>query len=941
MTIRSRWSEPVPRCSLQQWIFGSSQATLPDKKTFIDPERPDTHFLTKADYRLLAKRVALGLLDAGLQPGDRVLLFSGNTLYFPAVFLGVLMAGGIFSGANPTFVARELAYQLRDSGARFMVAAAGSLSTALEAADAVGLPRNRLYLFDEHGDAPADVARTDFVAASPRPPNDVGSGLPHWLDLVAGNLQRALVWDWTEPADPETTTCCLNYSSGTTGLPKGVEISHYAYVANCCGVVAVGNTAPDAAAQRQRTVGLCLLPLYHAFGQTYFIAQFAQQDVPVYVMPRFDFEKMLQHIQRFRITNLTLVPPIAVALSKHPLVKKYDLGSVETVGCGAAPLAEESVSAMQGLWPAGNVRVHQGWGMTEVTCTCLTWGPFTEGTGLSVGELVPNCAARLVNVDHDDGDGPPAGSGSKPTFITEPNTPGELWVTGPTLMRGYWRNPQATAATIHVDAAGIRWLKTGDIAYVDRYATGGTFYIVERRKELIKVKGHQVAPAELEAVLIERADVADAAVIGVHRNGQEHPRAYIVRVPGTAASAEDIAAWTAARVTSYKRLTGGVVFVEAIPKTPLVTGWAQSLYYSVTIRAGDPRPQPGTPRFAEHRRRIHILVVALYLAYTIYEADYDLRRAGSFYQDLGIPLTASERDVKARFRRLAALHHPDKAGAGGSNTADAVNAYFVHLKTAADTLLDPARRFAYDRFGPASVAWATATGGPQGRPRCSTVYDFVALGVRVLVPYYTIAAAVLYVLGLLGYLTWGRFERWLVLASVLVFELHTVTRPAHPRLLTSLINPLLVRFAPLHAPYLPFQAVALARKLSITTYIGFSQIGPLLGADTRNGQIVTGVGGGSSSGAAQQQNNNDPALLAALERLEATSRSLDADATRLLEMEMAPFVGQEEVLSNVRGKVKEWLVQNTIRADPMVRDAIGRSLQRRRTDAPAGARGSR
>ncbi|CAK7268342.1 hypothetical protein SEPCBS57363_003045 [Sporothrix epigloea] len=369
----------------------------------------------------------------------------------------------------------------------------------------------------------------------------------------------------------------------------------------------------------------------------------------------------------------------------------------------------------------------------------------------------------------------------------------------------------------------------------------------------------------------------------------------------------------------------------------LVTGWAQSIYYSITIRAGDPRPVPGTPRFAKHRRRIHMLVVTLYLAYTIYEADFELRRAGSFYRDLGVPLTATSREIKSRFRRLAALHHPDKAGPSASADESAINAYFVHLKLITDTLLDPARRFAYDRFGPVSVLWATNNSN-NGLHRCSTVYDFVAMGVRALAPYYTVAAAALYGLGMLGYLTWGGYERWLVLAAVLIFELHAITRPFHPYILTSLLNPLFALLAPQHGPYLPFQAIQLARKLSITTFIGFSQIGPLLGADTRSGQIV--ISDNERAGSTAKSSAPDPVLLAALERLETTSRSLEQDATRLLDMEMAPFVGQEEVLNNVRGKIKEWLVQNTIRADPMVRDAVGRSLQRRR-DAPAGAQGTR
>jgi acyl-CoA synthetase (AMP-forming)/AMP-acid ligase II len=175
--------------------------------------------------------------------------------------------------------------------------------------------------------------------------------------------------------------------------------------------------------------------------------------------------------------------------------------------------------------------------------------------GNAVGELVPNCRARLVDADGRD--------------INSSRTPGELWICGPTVMRGYWNKPQATDEAIVVDAEGKRWLRTGDIAYVDSYGPGALFYIVDRIKELIKVKGHQVAPAELEALLLERSDVADAAVIGVTIQHEEVPRAYVVRSPGTSASGEEIAQWLAAKVAKYKRLKGGVSFVEAIPKNPV------------------------------------------------------------------------------------------------------------------------------------------------------------------------------------------------------------------------------------------------------------------------------------------------------------------------------------------------------------------------------------
>lgn len=358
------------------------------------------------------------------------------------------------------------------------------------------------------------------------------------------------------------------------------------------------------------------------------------------------------------------------------------------------------------------------------------------------------------------------------------------------------------------------------------------------------------------------------------------------------------------------------------PTTQLVTGWTQTIYYSITIRAGDPKPRPGSPRFAEHRRRIHIFVVSLYLLYTIYEAAHEVRQSGSFYSDLSLPLDASDRDIKSRFRRLAAIYHPDKAA---GQDAETVNAYFVHLKTASDTLLDPARRFAYERFGPDVVQWAS-------QAKCVTVRDFVSRGGRMLVPYYAAAAAVMYALGLFGYLDWARYERWLVLAIMFVFELNTVMRPGRPALFEKVVDPVLRLYGRGDTPYLPFQIIALARKLCVTVYVALSQVGPMIGADTSSGQIVVG---GKKGG------NEEVLLEKNLDRLEQAAKGLDADTARLLEMEMTPFMGDAQVVGSMKGKMKEWLVQNTIRADPMVRDALGRAFQKRRMDAPAGAKGTR
>lgn len=343
-----------------------------------------------------------------------------------------------------------------------------------------------------------------------------------------------------------------------TGLPKGVEITHYNHVANGVGVVQLNKLAPDYDAKTGRAAALCFLPVYHAFSQGYFICCFPHERVPVYIMPSFDLVKMLSHISKFQITKLFAVPPILVLLSKHPLARAADLSSLEMVASGAAPLARDTQAEVSKLMPESYQNmVRQGWGMTEVTCTALGWDP-TRAAVAGVGELMPGCKARLVDLE----------SGEE---ILEPGMPGELYISAPTLMKGYWRNPDATRHVVTTDGAGTRWLRTGDIAYVSPgYEDGCLFHMVDRAKELIKVRGFQVSPSELGALLLERADVLDAAVIGILVSGDELPRAYIVPKPGHAHATEtEIQDWVAQRVAHYKRLKGGVAFVDAIPKNPV------------------------------------------------------------------------------------------------------------------------------------------------------------------------------------------------------------------------------------------------------------------------------------------------------------------------------------------------------------------------------------
>ncbi|KAF3009831.1 hypothetical protein E8E13_010345 [Curvularia kusanoi] len=543
MVIKSRWNFPTPQVSLPTYIFDSPHGELPKAPALISAKEPEKYFLSMEDYRLYAKRFASGLRRSGLNPGDRVLLFSGNTLFFPAVVMGAIMAEGVFTGANPTYIARELAYQLKDSGAKFLLCAEASLDTGIAAAKEAGLTADRVFVFDD-GTAIFDGRKVE---------KDTPLGhIRHWTELL-DTEQNGHTYAWPDLKTKEELdkVVALNYSSGTTGVAKGVMITHRNYVANCSQQIHMQEQSPTYKERLPKTRLLCFLPLYHAMAQAIFSVNAMKQRVPVYMMNKFDFLEMLTYVQKYRITDLVLVPPVVVAMAKHPATRKFDLSSVEKVSSGAAPLGREASQEFERLWPDGRVNVKQGWGMTEVTCAATTFNPAKYSASFSVGELVANCEAKIVLDDEGKVEAP---QGER----------GEIWVRGPNIMKGYWNKPDATRETFGPDG----WLKTGDVAYIDEEQN---FFIVDRKKELIKVKGLQVAPAELEAMLLDHPEVQDAAVIGVPHKGDEAPRAYIMPQnpdKATPELAEAIKAWLAERVSKFKRLEGGVHFIDAIPKNP-------------------------------------------------------------------------------------------------------------------------------------------------------------------------------------------------------------------------------------------------------------------------------------------------------------------------------------------------------------------------------------
>jgi 4-coumarate--CoA ligase len=352
-------------------------------------------------------------------------------------------------------------------------------------------------------------------------------GLPALTDLYRDPVDQT-------PVDPKTAVVVLPYSSGTTGLPKGVMLSHYNLVANLAQIKPV-------IPYDDGEVALAVLPFFHIYGMQVLMNGLLAEGVTIITLPRFDMQVALELIQDHKVTRFFAVPPIVLGLAKHPMVDNYDLSSIIQIFCGAAPLggdvADEASKRI-------NTDVVQGYGMTELSPVSHAT-PAGQGRSGSSGITVPNTECRVVDEEGNDRD---------------VNEEGELWVRGPQVMLGYLNNPDATRATIDADG----WLHTGDVA---RFDADGHMYIVDRVKELIKYKGFQVPPAELEALVVTHPAVADVAVIGIPDDeAGEIPKGYVVLKPGAEATAEDIQAFVAQHVATYKQLRV-IEFTDEIPKS--------------------------------------------------------------------------------------------------------------------------------------------------------------------------------------------------------------------------------------------------------------------------------------------------------------------------------------------------------------------------------------
>ncbi|MFK7915420.1 MAG: AMP-binding protein [Pseudomonadales bacterium] len=461
-----------------------------------------------SSYTYTALREAIhglagGLAARGIAPGKVVGLMAPNVPEYAVVFHGVAVAGATVTTINPTYGAEEVRHQLQDAGAVMLFTVPMFVETAMAAIQ--------------------ETAVSEIVVIG-----EASAGTTAMQTLFADPIEQV-------PVDVATATVVLPYSSGTTGLPKGVMLSHRNLVANIQQCI-------HAIRYQDNEVALAALPFFHIYGMQVLMNGLLSNGVTTITMPRFDMVEALQAVQDLGITRFFAVPPIVLGLANAPIVDDYDTSSIRQVFSGAAPLgAELAARAAQRL----GCEVVQGFGMTELSPVSHSTveGDYRPGTS---GVTVSNTESRIV--DPDSGADQPVGER------------GELWVRGPQVMTGYLNNPAATAETIDADG----WLHTGDIAIIDEH---GHMTIVDRMKELIKYKGFQVAPAELEALLITHPKVADVAVIGIPDDeAGEIPKAFVTTPEGTSITLEEIQELVSAHLVSYKQIQQLEV-IAAIPKS--------------------------------------------------------------------------------------------------------------------------------------------------------------------------------------------------------------------------------------------------------------------------------------------------------------------------------------------------------------------------------------
>ncbi|XVF06898.1 hypothetical protein REPUB_Repub06bG0090800 [Reevesia pubescens] len=498
-------------------------SNFPDKPCLISGSSAKTYSFSET--YLIAQKTAAGLSNLGIQKGDVIMILLQNCAEFVFSFIGASMIGAVSTMANPFYTSTEIFKQFKAARAKLIITQSQYVDKLKDTTT-----NNNNESFPKIGE--------DFkVITIDDPPENC----LHFTVLSEAN-ENEIPQVSIDPDDP----VALPFSSGTTGFPKGVVLTHKSLITSVAQQVDGEN--PNLYLKHEDVV-LCVLPLFHIYSLNSVLLCSLRAGAAVLLMQKFEIGALLELIQKHKVSIAAVVPPLVLALAKNPMVAQFDLSSIRVVLSGAAPLGKELEEALRGRVPQSVLG--QGYGMTEagpVLSMCLGFAkqPFPTKSG-SCGTVVRNAELKVIDPE----------TGCSLGY----NQPGEICIRGSQIMKGYLNDPTATASTIDVEG----WLHTGDIGYVDE---DDEIFIVDRVKEIIKFKGFQVPPAELECLLVSHPSIADAAVVPQKDEvAGEVPVAFVVRSNGSELTEEAVKEFIAKQVVFYKRLHK-VHFIHAIPKSP-------------------------------------------------------------------------------------------------------------------------------------------------------------------------------------------------------------------------------------------------------------------------------------------------------------------------------------------------------------------------------------